>query len=54
VLPGGALGWVTCQQAGSKTGTSRVWDKLRDGHWVADYYLATPSKTTYTTSVPRC
>ncbi len=53
-LPGGALGWVTCQQAGSKTGTSRVWDKLRDGHWVPDYYLATPSKTSYTTAVPRC
>ena len=54
VLPGGALGWVTCQHAGSKTGTSPVWDKLRDGHWVPDYYLATPSKTTYTPSVPRC
>ena len=53
-LPGGALGWVTCQHAGSKTGTSSVWDKLRDGHWVPDYYLATPSKTTYTRSVPRC
>jgi uncharacterized protein YraI len=54
VLPGGALGWVTCQQAGSKTGTSRVWDKLRDGHWVSDYYLASPSKTSFTASVPRC
>jgi uncharacterized protein YraI len=54
LLPGGALGWVTCQQAGSKTGTSGVWDKLRDGHWVPDYYLATPSQTTYTASVPRC
>ena len=54
VLPGGALGWVTCQQAGSKTGTSPVWDKLRDGHWVPDYYLASPSKTSYTASVPRC
>ena len=53
-LPGGALGWVTCQQAGSKTGTSPVWDKLRDGHWVPDYYLASPSKTSYTASVPRC
>ena len=54
VLPGGALGWVTCQQAGSKTGTSPVWDKLRDGHWVPDYYLASPSKTSYTAAVPRC
>lgn len=54
VLPAGALGWVTCQQAGSKTGTTRVWDKLRDGHWVSDYYLASPSKTSYTASVPRC
>ena len=35
-------------------GASPVWDKLRDGHWVPDYYLASPSKTSYTASVPRC
>jgi len=41
---GGALGWVTCQHAGSKTGTSSVWDKLRDGHWVPDYYPGHPQQ----------
>lgn len=54
LLPNGALGWVTCQQAGSTVAGTRVWDKLRDGHWVSDYYLATPSKTTYTAAIPRC
>ncbi|HUY51500.1 MAG TPA: glycoside hydrolase domain-containing protein [Streptosporangiaceae bacterium] len=54
LLRGGALGWVTCQQAGTRVGTTAVWDKLRDGHWVSDYYLATPSKTTYAAPVPRC
>jgi 16S rRNA C967 or C1407 C5-methylase (RsmB/RsmF family) len=54
VLPNGALGWVTCQQAGSAVAATRVWDKLRDGHWVSDYYLAAPSKTTYTAAIPRC
>jgi len=53
-LPNGALGWVTCQQAGSLVGTTRVWDKLTDNHWVTDYYLATPSKTSYSSPVPRC
>ena len=45
---------MTCQQAGSTVAGTRVWDKLRDGHWVSDYYLATPSKTTYTAAIPRC
>jgi Domain of unknown function (DUF1906) len=54
LLPSGALGWVTCQQAGSAVGTTRVWDKLRDGHWVSDYYLATPGRPGYTQAVPRC
>jgi len=54
LLPNGALGWVTCQQAGSTVAGTRVWDKLRDGHWVSDYYPATPSKTTYTAAIPRC
>lgn len=54
VLPGGALGWVTCQQAGSLVGSTRVWDKLRDGSWVSDNYLATPGKPGFTSTVPRC
>jgi uncharacterized protein YraI len=53
-LPSGALAWLTCQRAGSKVGTTRVWDKLADGRWVTDYYVATPSKTTYSAPAPRC
>jgi hypothetical protein len=53
-LPNGGLGWVTCQQAGTLVGSTRVWDKLTDSRWVTDYYLATPSKTTYSSPVPRC
>ncbi len=53
-LPDGALARLTCQQAGSKVGTTKVWDKLTDGHWVSDYYVATPSKTTYSKPTPRC
>jgi uncharacterized protein YraI len=53
-LPGGALGWVSCQRSGSKVATTSVWDKLDDGTYVSDYYLATPSKTTYSPPLPRC
>jgi uncharacterized protein YraI len=53
-LPDGGLAWVACQQDGSAIGTTRVWDKLQDGHWVADYYLSKPSKTTYSGPAPRC
>ena len=53
-LPYGALAWVVCQHAGSAIGTTPVWDKLQDSHWVSDYYLAKPSKTTYSGPAPRC
>jgi uncharacterized protein YraI len=53
-VPAGALGWVTCQRDGSKVGTTSVWDKLDDGNYVSDFYLATPSKTTYSQPLPRC
>ena len=53
-LPNGALAWLTCQRAGSKVGTTRIWDKLRDGHWVSDFYVSTLNKTGYSRPVPRC
>jgi uncharacterized protein YraI len=53
-LPSGSLAWVTCQQAGSKVGTTRIWDKISYRHWVTDYYVATPSSTTYSQPAPRC
>ena len=53
-LPSGALGWVYCQRSGSTVGTTSVWDRLVDGEYATDYYLATPSKTTYSKPIPRC
>jgi hypothetical protein len=53
-LPSGALGWVTCQRSGTKVGTTLVWDKLDDGAYVSDHYLATSSTTTYSPPIPRC
>jgi len=53
-LPNGALAWVVCQKAGSTVGTTAVWDKLTDSHWVSDYYVATPSNATYSKPAPRC
>ncbi len=53
-LPNGALAWLTCQRAGSKVGTTKVWDYLRDGRWVSDFYVSTFNKTSYSRPVPRC
>ena len=53
-LRGGGLAWVTCQRPGSTVGTTSVWDRLDDGTYVSDYYLATQSKTTYSPPIPRC
>jgi hypothetical protein len=53
-LPGGALAWVSCQRSGSTVAMTSIWDKLDDGTYVSDYYLATPSKTTYSPPLPRC
>ncbi|TCC31147.1 glycoside hydrolase domain-containing protein [Kribbella sindirgiensis] len=53
-LPIGSLAWITCQRAGTKVGTTAVWDRLSDGSWVTDYYVATPSKTTYSPPNRRC
>jgi uncharacterized protein YraI len=53
-LPTGSLAWVTCQRAGSKVGTTSVWNRLTDGSYVTDYYVATASNTTYTAPIRRC
>ena len=54
-LPDGSLGWLTCQKAGTSVGsTTRIWDKLTDGRWVTDHYVATPSNTAYSKPAPRC
>jgi hypothetical protein len=53
-LSGGALAWVFCQTTGTKVYTTSVWDRLDDGYYVSDYYVATPSTTTYSRPIPRC
>lgn len=53
-LPRGSLAYVMCQKSGSKVGTTSVWNKLRDGRWVTDYYVSNRSNTTWSTPVPRC
>jgi uncharacterized protein YraI len=53
-LGAGALAWITCQAPGSKVGTTSVWDRLTDGSYVTDYYVATASNTTYTAPLRRC
>jgi len=53
-LPGGALAWLFCQKAGSKVGSTSIWDKIDNRHWVSDNWVATPSTTGYTKPVPRC
>ncbi|MEU4499018.1 glycoside hydrolase domain-containing protein [Streptomyces sp. NPDC023998] len=52
--PNGSLAWVYCQRPGSKVGTTSVWDRMDNGRYVSDYYVATPSNTTYSKPVPRC
>jgi archaellum component FlaF (FlaF/FlaG flagellin family) len=53
-LPGGALGWVSCQRSGSTVAMTSIWDKLDDGTYVSDFFLATPSKTSYSPPIQRC
>lgn len=50
----GAALAVSCQAPGQKTGTTSIWDRLTDGSYVADYYVSTPSNTTYSAPLPRC
>lgn len=54
VLPGGALAWLFCQQAGSTVGSTRIWDKIDYRHWVSDNWVATPSTTGYSKPAPGC
>lgn len=54
VLPGGALAWLFCQQAGSKVGSTSIWDEIDSQHWVSDNWVATPSSTGYSKPAPRC
>lgn len=50
----GATISVLCQTSGQRIGTTSVWDRLTNGAWVTDYYVSTPSKTTYSGPLQRC
>jgi uncharacterized protein YraI len=51
--PGATIS-VMCQSSSQQVGTTRVWDRLTNGAWVSDYYISTPSKTTYSSPLQRC
>ena len=52
--PSGSTVTVVCQTTGTRVGTTSVWNKLADGSYVTDYYVSTPSNTTYSAPLPRC
>ncbi|MDA8439785.1 MAG: hypothetical protein M0Z51_13130 [Propionibacterium sp.] len=52
-LPGRSVN-VLCQTLGLTVAATSVWDRLSDGNYVSDYYLSTPSKTTFSSPLPRC
>ncbi len=52
--PAEATVQVICQAPGSAIFSTHLWDKLADGSYVSDYYLSTPSKTSYSSPLPRC
>jgi hypothetical protein len=43
-----------CQKAGSKVGSTSIWDEIDSQHWVSDNWVATPSTTGYSKPAPRC
>lgn len=55
VIYDGGLARVTCQRTGqSKVGNTSVWDRLDDGSWVSDHYVATRGSVSWTPPIPRC
>ncbi len=53
-IPSGTSISVLCQTTGSTVGTTKVWDRLSDGNYVSDYYVSTPSRTSFSKPLPRC
>lgn len=45
---------VRCQTYSQQVGTTKLWDKLWDGTFVTDYYVSTPSNTTWSPPLPKC
>lgn len=53
-VPAAGGAWVVCQAPGLKVRTSIVWDRLRNGNWIADYWMNTPGSSTWSPAIPRC
>ncbi|KRE42822.1 hypothetical protein ASG74_10655 [Knoellia sp. Soil729] len=45
---------VICQARGQVVGSSGVWDRISTGGFVSDYYVSTPSQTTFSAPLQRC
>ncbi len=54
VVPADNGAWVSCQVSSQRVRTSRIWDRLRSGLWVPDYYLNTPGHSAFSGNIPRC
>jgi len=54
VLPRGALAAIACQRTGELVGDSRVWDRLTNGLYVSDRWVATPGRPGFSPTIPRC
>ncbi len=54
VLHVGALARVACQASGQRMGNTRVWDRLSNGLWVSDGWVATPGRPAFSPTYPRC
>lgn len=53
-IPTGGLVRVVCQANGDRVLGTRVWNKVGDGRWVNDYYVATPGRRGFSEPLPRC
>jgi hypothetical protein len=53
-IAAGSGGWIVCQAAGQRNRASIVWDLLRSGLWVSDYWMNTPGQATFSSNLPRC
>lgn len=53
-MPTGSLARVLCQKKGDNVLGTKVWNRLHDGGWVSDHYVATPESTGFSRPLPRC
>jgi uncharacterized protein YraI len=53
-LAANAVVSVICQARGQVVGSTGVWDRISTGGFVTDYYVSTPSRTTFSAPLPRC